>query len=91
MIQLKDYQHRVLDSLREFLSECARTHDPENSFEAITAKVYGRPLGYIQVPDPRFARMPYVCVRVPTGGGKTLLAGPAIPRAARCTAATTGT
>ncbi len=74
MIQLKDYQHRVLDSLREFLSQCARTHDPEKAFEALTTKVYGRSLDYVQMRDPRFAHMPYVCVRVPTGGGKTLLA-----------------
>ena len=74
MIQLKDYQHRVLDSLREFLSECARTHEPDAAYEHVTAKVYGQPLSYNQISDPRFARMPYVCVRVPTGGGKTLLA-----------------
>lgn len=74
MIQLKDYQHRVLDSLREFLSECARTRDPAAAYERVTARVYGQPLSYVQIADPRFARMPYVCVRVPTGGGKTLLA-----------------
>ncbi len=74
MIQLKDYQHRVLDSLREFLSECARTHDPAAAYQLVTGKAYGQPLSYVQIPDPRFARMPYVCVRVPTGGGKTLLA-----------------
>lgn len=74
MIQLKDYQQRVLDSLRDFLSECARTHNPEQAFAAVTARVYGQPLSYAPVRDPRFEGMPYVCVRVPTGGGKTLLA-----------------
>ena len=52
MIQLKDYQHRVLDSLREFLSECARTRDPAAAYEHVTAKVYGQPLSYVQIPDP---------------------------------------
>ena len=74
MIQLKDYQQRVLDSLREFLSESARKHDPEKAYSDVTARVYGQPLTYFKINDPRFAAMPYVCVRVPTGGGKTLLA-----------------
>lgn len=74
MIQLKKYQERVLGSLREFLTECARTHHPESAYQTVTTRVYGRPLPYINVEDPRFARMPYVCFRVPTGGGKTLLA-----------------
>lgn len=74
MIQLKKYQERVLESLREFLSECAHTHHPDSAYQKVTKRVYGRPLPYINVADPRFARMPYVCIRVPTGGGKTLLA-----------------
>jgi len=74
MIQLKDYQQRVLESLREFLSESARRHEPEKAYEQVTAKVYGQSLTYCKLPNPRFASMPYVCIRVPTGGGKTLLA-----------------
>jgi type III restriction enzyme len=74
MIQLKDYQQRVLDSLREFLSESVQKNDPAAAYELVTAKVYGQPLTYCKIPDPRFEFMPYVCVRVPTGGGKTLLA-----------------
>ena len=74
MIQLKEYQHRVLDSLREFLSGCARTQEPTSAYSAVTAKVYGVAQEYRQLTDPAFSKMPYVCVRVPTGGGKTLLA-----------------
>ncbi len=74
MIQLKEYQHRVLDSLRKFLRECSRVGHPETPFRDVTAEVYGQPSPYISIRDPRFAAMPYVCVRVPTGGGKTLLA-----------------
>lgn len=74
MIQLKEYQHRVLESLRDFLGECARTREPGHAFEHVTAGVYGRSLPYLQIQDPRFEKMPYICVRVPTGGGKTLLA-----------------
>ncbi|MEI8140558.1 MAG: DEAD/DEAH box helicase family protein [bacterium] len=74
MIQLKEYQHRVLTSVRDFLAECARTREPASAFGRVTKAVYGSPLPYNQIADPRFERMPYVCVRVPTGGGKTLLA-----------------
>jgi len=42
MIQLKDYQQLVLDSLGEFLFESARRHDPENTYEQETAKVDGQ-------------------------------------------------
>lgn len=74
MIQLKKYQERVLESLREFLTECAHTHDPNTAFQRVTERVYGRPVPYLNVRDAHFAEMPYVCIRVPTGGGKTLLA-----------------
>lgn len=75
MIQLKDYQRRVLDSLREFLRICARDRQPGTAFQEVIRK-NGAPLApYVPVNaeglDPG---MPYVCLRVPTGGGKTLLA-----------------
>lgn len=75
MITLKDYQLRVLDSLREFFSQCARDGRPEGAFQAVQLRNGRTPLPYLPVqaegmePD-----MPYVCLRVPTGGGKTLLA-----------------
>ena len=73
MITPKPYQDRVLDSLKEFFRVCSKTGSP--------AEAFGRVAGqngngqYIPIlasglkPD-----MPYVCLRVPTGGGKTLLA-----------------
>ena len=75
MIALKDYQHRVLDSLRDFLRQCSQDRHPEAAFQAVQLKNGRSALPYLPVqavglkPD-----MPYVCLRVPTGGGKTLLA-----------------
>jgi type III restriction enzyme len=75
MIILKDYQQRVLDSLRDFLRLCAANRNPSPAFQRVLEKNGGQILPYIPVaasglePD-----MPYVCLRVPTGGGKTLLA-----------------
>lgn len=76
MIILKDYQHRVLDSLRDFLRQTARDGYPERAFQEIQQRNGVRqPVPYLPVCAPGLApEMPYVCLRVPTGGGKTLLA-----------------
>lgn len=75
MIQLKDYQERVLDSLREFLRLCARDGRPGTAFQRVTERNGTAGVPYMAVNaaglDPG---MPYLCLRVPTGGGKTLLA-----------------
>ncbi len=75
MITLKGYQQRVLDSLRDFFRLTARGGDPASAFRDLTTRNFREPMPYLPVsaagltPD-----MPYVCLRVPTGGGKTLLA-----------------
>jgi len=74
VITLKDYQERVLESLGDFFSLTAQTKKPEVAFREVTRRL-GEAAPYLPVtaaglgPD-----MPYVCLRVPTGGGKTLLA-----------------
>ncbi len=75
MIELKPYQLRVLDSLREFFRRCARDGRPDSAFRTIIEQ-NGSPLvPYLPVAAPGLdAGMPYVCLRVPTGGGKTLIA-----------------
>jgi len=75
MIQLKDYQDRVLDSLRGFFRQCSKDGSPETAFYQTQLKNGREPVPYIPVSAAGLqAGMPYVCVRVPTGGGKTLLA-----------------
>lgn len=75
MITLKDYQTRVLDSLREFFRQAARDGDPDSAFREITRRMRGVAMPYVPVrAEGLEPRMPYVCLRVPTGGGKTLLA-----------------
>jgi type III restriction enzyme len=76
---LRPYQERILGTLRSYLREVARTHDPRNPFEKIVAASAARSAPYLPVQIPGLAgSMPYVCLRVPTGGGKTLLAAHAI-------------
>jgi type III restriction enzyme len=75
MIALKDYQHRVLDSLAEFFRGCSKDGHPEEAFNAVQLRNGRSPVPYIPVPmTGLMPGMPYVCLRVPTGGGKTLLA-----------------
>jgi type III restriction enzyme len=74
MISLKDYQLRVLDSLRNFLRRCSQTGSPEPAFREVTAENFGQGVPYQHVEVAGLSNLPYVCLRVPTGGGKTLLA-----------------
>lgn len=74
MITLKDYQERVLESLREFFRRTSGTGDPASAFRETTSRL-GETAPYLPVSAAGLgAGMPYVCLRVPTGGGKTLLA-----------------
>ena len=47
MIALKDYQSRVLDSLRDFFRIAAREQSPELAFREITSRAYGIATPYI--------------------------------------------
>jgi type III restriction enzyme len=72
---LKIYQRECLGELAAFL-RASRDETAERAFNAKR-----RPSGtYKTIPGWReSAVFPYVCVRVPTGGGKTLMAAHAVP------------
>ncbi|MBM4047274.1 MAG: restriction endonuclease subunit R, partial [Planctomycetes bacterium] len=72
MPQLKDYQRAALEMLRDYLRECTRSNDPDTAFYGLTRRQHGRGIPYRPVQG--LDGMPYVCIRVPTGGGKTLMA-----------------
>lgn len=75
MIILKDYQARVLDSLHDFFRQCSKDGRPEAAFQGVQLRNGWNPVPYIPVAAAGLKQgMPYVCLRVPTGGGKTLLA-----------------
>ena len=80
-MQLKDYQTETLDTLRCFLEE-ARVHGPSTAYAAITGEPEQRLRlrGYAGAYKPLDALpdTPYVCLRLPTGGGKTILAAHAV-------------
>lgn len=69
MFALKTYQKNALAVLTEFLQAC-RSQPVADAFHA-TVAAQGRGTERYQ---PVFEDVPSVCMRVPTGGGKTLLA-----------------
>ncbi len=79
----KDYQNEVLETLRTYWRTCRECGDPATAFIQTTDARHG-----LAHPYHRVARlengaelpgdMPFVCLRVPTGGGKTVLGARAV-------------
>jgi type III restriction enzyme len=83
---LKDYQENLLDAFEAFLARTRELKNPAAAFAESTQAHFGHALPYH--PLPGAGDVPYVCLRVPTGGGKTRLAGQAIARVNRAFLAT---
>lgn len=78
---LKEYQIHLLDDFEAFLLRSRETQAPPEAFKESIENFGGYLVPYNVFPgDPS---TPYVCLRVPTGGGKTLIAGHAIERVNR--------
>lgn len=73
MLTLKPYQERCLGDLAAYL-ETAASEGGKRAFVLQTNRPYHE--------VPRLPGLPYVCLRVPTGGGKTLMAAHAVGMAA---------
>lgn len=73
----KNYQTQVLESIEAYFKACHELPSPSIAFNAITERLWGRGLAYN--PLSGFPTdMPYFCLRVPTGGGKTWLAAKSV-------------
>jgi len=74
MLQLKNYQEKTLETLRRYLRTCADFQDASMAFYKVTEELWEQGLPYRAIKEPsELADIPYVCLRLPTGGGKTLL------------------
>lgn len=74
LFTLKNYQLQTLAALRKFLEKTVELNDADTAFYAVTK----RPFTSL----PSLPGLPYVCLRIPTGGGKTILAAHSIGVAA---------
>ena len=73
----KTYQQQVLESVEAYFKACHELPSASIAFTATTERLWGR--GNPYNPLAGFpADMPYFCLRVPTGGGKTWLAAKSV-------------
>ncbi|MDP1830970.1 MAG: DEAD/DEAH box helicase family protein [Geothrix sp.] len=79
MFELKTYQSDAMDALERFLKE-ARADSCAPAFEAALDRQGRMRESY---DTHGLGEIPYVCLRLPTGGGKTLLASHSVKRIAQ--------
>lgn len=77
---LKIYQQNTLSALTLYLQRCAIYKDVKKAYAESTKQNFGAEGLYN---DAGFTNIPYVCLRLPTGGGKTILASHSIPIACK--------
>jgi len=75
--QPKKYQAQVLESIEAYFRACHEFPSPSVAFHAVTEQLWGKGLAYSPIAGFP-ADMPYFCLRVPTGGGKTWLAAKSV-------------
>ena len=63
-MELKKYQQTTLDILKKYLLETDK-FGPKHAFISVTNKTYNE--------DYFGSEVPFVCIKIPTGGGKTLV------------------
>ncbi len=63
-MELKKYQQKAIDKISRYLTEVEK-YGPKHSFISITEKPYKE--------EFFGARVPFICIKIPTGGGKTLV------------------
>lgn len=76
-MELKAYQRRALDALQTFLDQ-ASIRDHAKAYAAACAVGEPGAYGAAYRPLAGLPDVPYCCLRLPTGGGKTLLASHAV-------------
>lgn len=80
MFKLKGYQQRAVDVMQSFLSRCVQT---DSVAEAYSAALAEQDLPEHAYQEYSFGQTPYFCLRIPTGGGKTVLGSYAVEVAAQ--------
>lgn len=72
-MQLKGYQQAALDALQQFLELTRETECAQESFDTVTSTLQLGKYQSVYRPLKDMEHVPYTCIRIPTGGGKTIL------------------
>ena len=73
----KKYQKSALQSMEQYFRKCQSMGNADYAFQEVTRELNGQKSDF--TPLTGFDRaMPYFCLRIPTGGGKTYLASKAV-------------
>lgn len=75
-LQLREYQRESLDAIGRFC-DAVRAAVGRNALRPVHDAYYSE-TGRDFIEVPQLPNVPYVCLRVPTGGGKTLIAAHAV-------------
>ena len=73
----KTYQTQVLESICAYLQACRTQASAAVAFAAVTEQLWQRAQSYQPI-DGFEKGMPYFCLHIPTGGGKTWLAAKSV-------------
>ncbi|MDQ1208967.1 type III restriction enzyme [Acinetobacter baylyi] len=73
----KEYQDQVLDSVKTYFQVCHEFANASTAFYVTTEQLWGKGQTYNAL-NGFNSEMPYFCLRVPTGGGKTWLASKSV-------------
>ena len=80
-MELKKFQTDALNKLRQYFEQARVSGDPKDAFLKVVQSRDGRIPWYNEAPG--LTSVPYVCLRLPTGGGKTIVGAYAIRVAAQ--------
>ncbi|MDZ8118094.1 DEAD/DEAH box helicase [Pontiella agarivorans] len=73
----KNYQQSALNSIEQYFRTCRSMGNADYAFQETTKELWGRKSAF--TPLTGFPEdMPYFCLRIPTGGGKTFLAAKSV-------------
>lgn len=76
--QAKDYQRSCLESVEKYFTKCQELGDADWAFQKTTEELWGEKSYFTPLKGGFPSEMPYFCLRVPTGGGKTWLAAKSV-------------
>lgn len=74
---LKTYQESALASVELYFRNCRRMGNADYAFQETTKELWGRKSDFTPLKGFQ-GDMPYFCLRIPTGGGKTYLAAKSV-------------